>query len=178
MVITDTVTFTASGFTSNYGQPVPTSPVTGSFTITFDPTLMYTDATAGITLNSLNITLGSQLSFDYSPTANVNNLAGQLVVGGTSQGANQIGISPSTNDFYLQINNFAATPVFNAFGYSQTSTGTNSFFYTTSPTSGSATVTPVVGGVPEPATWALMIAGFGLVGATVRRRKAIAQYAN
>lgn len=28
-------------------------------------------------------------------------------------------------------------------------------------------------GVPEPATWAMMIAGFGLVGATMRRRKAV-----
>ena len=27
-----------------------------------------------------------------------------------------------------------------------------------------------VGGVPEPATWALMIAGFGLAGAGLRRR--------
>ena len=30
------------------------------------------------------------------------------------------------------------------------------------------------GGVPEPASWALMIAGFGLVGATLRRRRAAA----
>jgi hypothetical protein len=30
---------------------------------------------------------------------------------------------------------------------------------------------PVVAGVPEPASWALMIAGFGLVGATARRRR-------
>ena len=30
------------------------------------------------------------------------------------------------------------------------------------------------GGVPEPATWALLIAGFGMVGATMRRRRAIA----
>ncbi|TPE63619.1 PEP-CTERM sorting domain-containing protein [Sandaracinobacter neustonicus] len=30
---------------------------------------------------------------------------------------------------------------------------------------------PVVPGVPEPASWALMIAGFGLTGAAVRRRK-------
>ncbi|WP_419816742.1 PEPxxWA-CTERM sorting domain-containing protein [Glacieibacterium sp.] len=30
---------------------------------------------------------------------------------------------------------------------------------------------PVVPGVPEPASWALMIAGFGLVGAAARRRR-------
>ncbi len=33
---------------------------------------------------------------------------------------------------------------------------------------------PPVGGVPEPATWAMLIAGFGMVGAAVRRRKAVA----
>ncbi|TPE59534.1 PEP-CTERM sorting domain-containing protein [Sandaracinobacter neustonicus] len=32
---------------------------------------------------------------------------------------------------------------------------------------------PVVGGVPEPATWAMLIAGFGLVGSVARRRRAV-----
>lgn len=32
-------------------------------------------------------------------------------------------------------------------------------------------------GVPEPATWAMMIGGFGLLGAVVRRRKAVATFA-
>ena len=32
-------------------------------------------------------------------------------------------------------------------------------------------------GVPEPATWAMLIAGFGLVGATMRRRRANAVHA-
>ncbi|UAJ12258.1 PEPxxWA-CTERM sorting domain-containing protein [Polymorphobacter megasporae] len=32
-------------------------------------------------------------------------------------------------------------------------------------------VTPPVGGVPEPATWAMMVAGFGFVGLSVRRRR-------
>lgn len=31
----------------------------------------------------------------------------------------------------------------------------------------------ISGSVPEPATWAMMITGFGLVGATIRRRRAI-----
>jgi len=33
---------------------------------------------------------------------------------------------------------------------------------------------PPSGGVPEPASWALMIAGFGLAGAALRRRSALA----
>ena len=34
-------------------------------------------------------------------------------------------------------------------------------------------MTPINGAVPEPDSWALLIAGFGLVGATLRRRKAL-----
>jgi hypothetical protein len=30
-----------------------------------------------------------------------------------------------------------------------------------------------VGGVPEPSSWAMLIAGFGLVGATMRRRRTV-----
>ena len=35
------------------------------------------------------------------------------------------------------------------------------------------TVTPVSGAVPEPATWAMMIVGFGTAGSMIRRRKAV-----
>lgn len=38
-------------------------------------------------------------------------------------------------------------------------------------TSGYASIDPIAG-VPEPATWGLMIAGFGLIGAAMRRAKA------
>lgn len=32
---------------------------------------------------------------------------------------------------------------------------------------------PSVGAVPEPATWAMMLLGFGLIGATLRRGRAV-----
>ena len=35
-----------------------------------------------------------------------------------------------------------------------------------------AVTPPPIGGVPEPATWAMLLTGFGLVGATMRRRSA------
>jgi hypothetical protein len=40
-----------------------------------------------------------------------------------------------------------------------------------------ATLTGGGGGVPEPATWGLMILGFGGVGATIRRRRQVAAFA-
>jgi len=36
------------------------------------------------------------------------------------------------------------------------------------------TFTDVAGGIPEPATWAMMIIGFGAIGASMRRRKKVA----
>ena len=67
---TDYVTFSVGGFTtSGFNSPLgtaPTDPVTGSFTVTFDPTQGYAGDTADITLNSLTITTpGSPIAFDY-----------------------------------------------------------------------------------------------------------------
>ncbi|MFM9977947.1 MAG: DUF4394 domain-containing protein, partial [Sphingomonadaceae bacterium] len=37
-------------------------------------------------------------------------------------------------------------------------------------------LTATTGAVPEPATWAMMITGFGIVGATARRRRRVASF--
>lgn len=44
-------------------------------------------------------------------------------------------------------------------------------YSTQSAPKGGGGIKPDVGNVPEPANWAMMIAGFGLVGATMRRRR-------
>ena len=42
---------------------------------------------------------------------------------------------------------------------------------------GTLTITPAIAAVPEPTTWAMMIGGFGLAGATLRRRKPTVRFA-
>lgn len=42
---------------------------------------------------------------------------------------------------------------------------------------GSLTISAATAAVPEPASWAMMIGGFGLVGAAVRRRKVAVSFA-
>ena len=95
------VTFSASGFPT--GAPV--DPVVGSFTITFDPTQSYTEETSGITLNSLNINLGSEFGFDYAPAPTP-----IIIVGGIRTGVH--GITPGTDDFFLPILYFPGNPEF------------------------------------------------------------------
>jgi hypothetical protein len=175
-LVHDLVTFSASNFTVGSGSnPAPVDPVTGSFEISFDPTQTYTDETAGITLDTLNIALGSALSFSYSTTGS---FAGILVVGGINDGASSIIFNPSTDDFWLFINNYATAPSFKQLGYTQTSVSTDNLFFTPDPGgTGSVTVTPITSGVPEASTWAMLLAGFaglGLLGyrQTVKARLA------
>ena len=77
---------------------------------------------------------------------------------------------------------FAANPNFiytfavggsdNSYVLSYTGTGTSSFSWLTTPsTGGGLTVGPTVSAVPEPETYAMLLAGMGVVGAMARRRK-------
>jgi hypothetical protein len=149
--VTYTVSFSATNFVAAFGGTA-TDPVTGTFTVTFDPTQSYTDDTADISLNSLNIPLSSALSFTYfGPGSNPGGYQiGELVVGGIS-GHNTPGCGSGpasgsgcvifgTNDFYLQIINFTAMPTFAQLGYTSTS---GSYFYTLCPSGDTVSVQSV-----------------------------------
>jgi PEP-CTERM motif len=158
-VITRTFDFTATGFQSVVPLPLPPiSTVTGTAAISFDNQADIANQTNGITLTSLSINLGSPISYTYFQSSDF------LIIGGLANGSTSI--VSNNNDFFIGIRDVSSSlPTYATFAYSAVGFSNN---FTTVDVRGSIGL----GAVPEPASWALMIAGFGLVGTTIRRRKA------
>src|ERR1700733_11737203 len=94
--ITETIDFTASDFTSNPSGATPSvDPVSGSFTLTFDPTLIYPTTSTGITLNNLSV------SSNFSPIGFSTDGTGDLRIGNVIGSA--IGNSVDVNTFAFDI---------------------------------------------------------------------------
>jgi hypothetical protein len=155
-VITRTFNFSASNFSGSGSAPI--SPVVGSFTVTFDDAVFVGQQTSGITVNSLNMVVGSTVGYGYFTPS------GTMHIGGISAGVS--GVFSGSDDFLLVLGGAqTASPTFAALTYTSSAFPGAAFLSTT----GSLVETPAV---PEPATWATMLAGFGLLGASMRRRSA------
>jgi hypothetical protein len=175
--VTETYSFSLTGFSDVSGNGVtpPSNLVTGSFTVTFDPTQSYTDDTTDIHVNSLSgVTVDSTLGFSYSSSSQLFSFGGTY--GGTGlvyAGTNDLVISYSLANLNDPTFVPCSTPGYtcgNATGSSSveasgyTTADTESFFFY----GAQSTITSAV---PEPSTWAMMILGFFGVGFMAYRRK-------
>lgn len=181
--VTHTYDFTLSGFVDPYAaETPPIGSVTASFTLTFDPTVSYTDQTVGLTVNELNVPLDSDVGFSTYPGASPSDPY-FISIGGIEHGAGVV--YGGTNDFVLQLE-FAnesslgspTLPLCSAPGYSCGPAPSDSYAsgYTEAgyPSSLFVATSASVAAVPEPATWAMMLFGFGALGGAMRFRRKLA----
>jgi hypothetical protein len=132
-IISDVITFSTAG-------------QSGSLTLTLDASQNYGDRTIGIALNSLSLTLGSALAFNYSSSF------GSLNIGRIQGGVNSV--QNASDDFALGIINFPSLPAFGVFAYHQI-TGNASG----STVDGTITVAPESTPTPEPDSITLSLVG-------------------
>lgn len=143
------------------------APLSLSYTLSFDPSQSYTNATQGISLLSASgiptsyaNTFAAPLAFDYYSQT------GTLIIGGALNGADLLKIG--TDDYFLTVLNFERTPIFGFL--SAGNSVTNGLLLDIG---GSVNVSSAAAVTPEPSSFALL--GTGLLGVAGTLRKRYAQ---
>jgi hypothetical protein len=153
-IVVKTFDITASNFTYSFGDnsvaPVPS--VHLNFTVNFDNTANIFGTVAGLTVNSFNLPYA--INYAYNSSVDL------LVIASDSYPS---GCSNPASSFCGAIDGVSgATP--NLFFFQQsTSTGGYYVAQTKALTVGNA--------VPEPASWAMLLIGFGGIGTALRTRQ-------
>lgn len=153
-VVFKTLQLTASGFN---GTAAAIDPISILFSLNFDNSTSFSDNTTGITQLSNNAY--GPLKFGYDAGTDLLSL-----VGGTTASAGPGGCGNGASSFCSFINNISSTTPTSNFMIQGASDNTFSF--------ASRVNIQNAAPVPEPAVWAMMLVGFGIVGGALRRRRA------
>jgi len=150
-VVTKQFQITAVGFES--GAPVPF--VSGKFTYTYNDAAFVTPP-AAVGLSDFNVPFMGTALFSF-------NKGNDVLITGNNIGLVSYTVSPVTPGFGFFLQHPGGKPQVSSFVYSA---GTGAIYH-------ASRINVVdLDAVPEPATWAMMLAGFGLVGGLARRRGA------
>jgi hypothetical protein len=180
--ITENLSFSLTGFVDITGNLTPPDPlVTGSITVTYDPTLTYDNDTTDIVVHSLTgVTVSSTLGFTYQN--------GLLEFGGIQNDADFV--FANTNDLVVAFNvsnpasptfvpcstpgytcgNYTGSSLVDAAGYTTAGTNTGWFYGVQSTVSPTLPVPPPTGITPEPSTLLLLGTGIGALAGVARRK--------
>ena len=139
----------------------------GSFSVFYDV------GTATYSLTAINYSIGSTV-FDLGNTGS-NKSGNYFIFGGSETGSG--GVASSTDDFFLQTLTGPQIGDLVAVAFAFSTSGSQAFGlagpgWGSHITAGSTvTITNLTSAVPESATWAMMLLGFGAVGCAMRRSK-------
>jgi hypothetical protein len=179
-VVVKNIGFTTTNFVDIVGSASPTvAAVTGSFTVTFDTALNYSSNTTDIVVHNFSgPTVSSALGFSYDAASKF------FWFGGIENGANLV--YSGTNDYILtldlsNINAPRAVTCGDPGIVCAGQTGNSNYLASGYAVAGSGSLflqdarVTTIAPVPEPTTWALFIAGFGVIGGAMRSRRKLAK---
>lgn len=162
-------TYTVTGDVS--GAPFTPSLVTLAFTLTYDPTINVTDGVVNAYSTSSSYASFQTAAPGYTNFANYALLLGTKDRGLANTGIGNVnGVTPAIEDYYLVLK-------VDSLGYVAATDPSNSLTISAAGQIRRATIASISvdppAAVPEPATWAMFIGGFGLIGTAMRRRKRV-----